>query len=197
MTDEAQTIDPTETVPPEPEDIKTVLETLRAMQEKQDTVPVEPTPQAPPQAAPAAPAPPDPPTGRVTREQYEELARYAAEQRQRAEQLQLAQEFGLDAGALEGNFESPADMRRHAEVLALRQQMASLEAKLAAAQTPADEPPLVPAADTGGPTSNEDSRVTELRHQYDEARALGRTETARKALLQAIYADPTKRVSIR
>jgi hypothetical protein len=170
----------------QPTEMGQVLEALRALKE----APVAPEPV---QAPEPAPEPPPAPTGRVTKAEYEALQRYAAEQRQRAERLELAQEFGIEAGALEGDFDSPADMKRHAEVLALRSHLADLETQLQAVQAGTAEPPAIPNADTGGPTSTEDSRVEEIRRKYTEARAGGRTLKSRQDLLKAIYGDPTRR----
>lgn len=174
-----------------------VLEQLTTLQTGQADLVTQltPAPEAAPAPAPTpAPVPPTP-QGRVTRAQYEELAQYAADQRQIAERVQLAAEYKLSPEDLEGDFESPSDMRRHAEVLSLRNQLVALETKLAV--SPEEALPTVPVVDAGGPTSMEDPGVAELRRKYDEARAMGRTAQGRRGLLAAIYNDPTKRQLIR
>ena len=165
-----------------PSEMSQVLEALRALKEAPEAAPKPEAPKAPPA-----------PTGRVTKAEYEALQHYAAEQRQRAERLELAQQFGITVEDLEGDFESPADMKRHAEVLALRTHLAELETQLKEVRLEAQAPPAVPNADTGGPTSTEAGGVEELRRKYTDARAGGRTDRARRALLAAIYSDPTKR----
>lgn len=189
---------PAEQVPAEPNlaEVMAVLKTLQVPQA--DPTPAEP--ELKPVTQPAPAAPPTPPAGgRITRKAYDELMQYAAEQAQRAEKLSLGQEFGLTEQELEGTFESPADMRRHAEVLSLRKSLADLELRLASqavsegAPIPAVQVPLAPNADTGGQSSIADSVVEELRGKYEAARALGRTPAGRRAMLEAIYGDPTRR----
>jgi len=162
-----------------------------------------PTPAADsPPAAVATPVPVAPPAipagGRITRKQYDDALEYAANQAQRAEKLVLAQQYGLSEQDLEGDFDSPADMRRHAEVQALRNQLKELEVQLAAQKgitptVPPTAPPSVPPADAGGPTSLIPTTVAELQGQYETARAMGQTPKGRRALLAAIYRDPNKR----
>lgn len=142
--------------------------------------------------------PPPTPQGRITRKDYDELVQYAAEQRQRAERLSLAAEFELDEGALEGDFYDPADMRHTAEMLALRNKLTVLEQSLQGRDpTPPDEGEGEggggPTEDTGGPTSLQDEQMEAIKQAYDKADALGSTKDGRRARLQAIYADPSKR----
>jgi len=195
MSELIEPTEPTEPIVPPVEpniaDVMAALEQLKVVPPAAEPVPVTaaPAPAPPPQAPPSAPV-----GGRVTRKQYDDMQAYAAQQAQRAEKLVLAQEFGLSEQDLEGDFESPADMRRHAEVLSLRQQLKELEVQMQVQRaTLPGTPPSVPAADAGGPTSLIPTTVAELQGQYDAARALGQTAKGRRALLAAIYRDPTKR----
>jgi len=142
--------------------------------------------------------------GRITREQYNTMSAYAAEQAQRAERFQLAAEHGLQPGDLEGEFGSPQAMQQYAELLALRQNVQALEERLQESLEPPPPPePLEgeedgsPPGDLGGPTGTQSPEQGALAAQYETAKALGRTAAGRQAMLQAIYGDPSKASLVR
>ena len=144
-----------------------------------------------------SPAPPPPPQlperpSRITQAAYEELARYAAKQAQEAYRYKLAAEYDLDPEELGGEFESPQDMRRFAEMAALRKRLADLEGKLAAAQSPkSEETPASPPGDTGGPTGRKDAREY-LEKKYQEIRQMGHGDEALRRYLTMVYQDPDR-----
>jgi len=169
-----------------------------ALQQQMATPPALEVPPTP------APEPPPEPAGRITRQAYDELAAYAAQRAQETERFKLAVQHGLEPEDLEGEFGSPQMMQQYAEMLALRRQVRSLEESLQEGLAPPtppegeeEEEPEVPPGDLGGPTGEQSAEQVAVQQQYDAAKALGRTVAGRRAMLQAIYSDPTKRSLVR
>jgi len=160
-------------------DIQEVLTQLTALRE---TLSAEPTPEpeAPPvvepEPSPPPPPPPEAPPGRVTRQQYDELARWGAQMRQEVERLKLAREFSIDPSELEGDFESPMAMRQHAEILSLRKAVEALSTQSqeepGEPEPPRETPPAIPQVDTGGPTGSQKTQEEALQEKYAHGRCL-------------------------
>lgn len=183
-----------------PEGLSAILAELKkteaALMEKlEGTVAQAPPPVSPPESEPA---PPDK-AALSQREYIKQLEQYAADQAQRAERLALAQEFGIDAGLLTGEFASPESMRAQAQLIALQQDIGELRTELerqrVAAEEVEEEPPEEPTMSPGfegGVTSLKSPEERTLAEMYDEARRHGRTAQGRRLLLQTIYRDSSK-----
>lgn len=189
---------PTESQDPKPADVVEMIaklnEKLDRLQEAAKPTTTSPTPP------PASPSPPPPKGSRITKDDYDALAAWAAERAQEAERYKLAAQYGLKPEDLDGDYASPAEMKAHAELLALRRQISVLERRLE--ETPpapttteggAEEAP----GDVGGPTSQQNTSEAELQRRYEEARQMGRSAKARRHLLETIYQDPSKAIPLR
>ena len=179
------------------ESLKKMNERLEALAKKQDQLAPKPEKKKS-EVKPPEPLPPSGVTAAQRNEYLRRLEEYAAAKAQEAERLRLAQQFGLDPEELEGQFDSPAQMRQYAELLSLRKQVATLEERLREEREAEkrkedeEEKAKIPRADTGGPTGVEGER-TELEELYERAKKLGRTPKGRQTLLEALYRDPEKR----
>lgn len=136
------------------------------------------------------------PTGVIARAEYDELVKFASDQAKELERLKLIGEFGLEPDDLKGEYGSPEVMRQHAEMLAMRKQMSALEERLQEKEGQG-EGEEAPPEDTGGPTGKKGEGLqAALDTAYQQAREAGPTESARRALLQTLYRDPTKRQAV-
>ena len=191
------------TTPPAPDANAALNERIAALTEQQGKLIAQLSEKGePPETAPTpTPQPPSVPiSGRIKREDYDALADYASQTRQELERQKLATEFKLDPAELEGEFTSPVDMRRYAQILALQGTVTQLKSQLEAEkETPPEgaSGPEAPTVDTGGPSGTQLAGETELAEAYQKARALGQTEAGRRATLQAMYADPERRSLVR
>ncbi len=135
--------------------------------------------------------PPQAPTGRITQEDYAQLATYAATQSQKALRLELAKQYGLEEKELAGTFSSPEAMRQFAEITSMKKQVAALKEDMAKRQAePASHEEAEPQADTGGPTG--EKRDASLQDEIDAVKKGGRSQENRRHLLDLIYKDPTR-----
>lgn len=122
--------------------------------------------------------------GMSQQEYIRKLEEYAASQRKEAERLKLARKYGIDPEELSGEYESPQDMQRAAELIAMKRQIEELKKKVSA-------PPVVPKVDTGGPVASVDD-FSSLDNLYQEIRSGGKTPQTRRLLLDTFYKDPRK-----